>query len=614
MKQSLSQLKKNLREAYLGSEKEIFSNFFKDSFKLKKDWDSDPVVIWEGEISDPNLKRKYKVEIHYDVNYPFHRPKVYPLDKKIKNNRHQNPNKLNNSLPGDICIFQDSFSDWVVGTNCREIIRRAIKWFKKFEDHTLIYELAPPEIERYYPNEDIILSPEILLPETLLSIKGKRRGEFIWLPTKSGKFAFIATYEKDSDVKERCDEVNELISISFPQEKVNIEKMLLGRWFLLEQEPFDPLPRSLTDLLKLISQSVPNIDLKTITTEISTNPLHFLAICYKTRLGSIHWIVYDFYFKSPPKSKIGQILGFRKQSAYTRILYTNNFSRLKIFFSHHLTKEAIFRRVSNYPLEKLNNSKVLVLGAGTIGSRVIDLLAKSGVGKIYIADNDVLEIGNISRHILPLSDIGLPKAGSLKNYLLQRNPFLNIDVYDKDITNSKATNWLTRVIQEVDLVISCIGNDATESWINYSTTLHSKPTLYCRVYAHATIGEIFLSKPNQICFNCLSELLSEDTTIPRPPKLDFEDMVMFDDADCGASFIPGSASDIDLISLHCTRIAIDFLSSKTIQNSYWLIRGREFDVENNWDIDERLRQPYSVLGLSPIPRKECSVCGFKPSN
>ncbi len=613
MKQSLSQLKKTIREGYLDSEKKLFLKYFENTFRLKKDWDSDPTVIWEGEIVDPNLKHKYKIEIHYDEGYPFHRPKVYPLDKKIKNNRHQNPSLPNTILSGDICIFQDSFSDWVVGTDCQEIIKRATKWFTKYENGTLINELAPPEIERYYSIEDTILLPQIVVAETLVNIEDKKNGEFLWLPTKTGKLAFITTTKKDSDTDAVFAELTRLINLVSPQDPGDPTKMLLGRWYLLENEPFDPLPHFLSDLIKLIAGNVRAINLRSLVMEIEADPLHFIALCYKTKFNNIHWLIYDFRFIPPPKSKFGEILGFRRQTSYRRILQTNNFSKLNIFLTHHLNKKAIFRRISHYPLEKLDNSKVLILGCGTIGSRVIDLLAKSGVGEFYLADNDILQVGNLSRHILPLSKVGFAKASSIKDYLLQRNPFLSVEAYDGDITSLHAAKWLAEAIQGVDLVISCIGNDATETWINFATMARSKKTLFCRAYAHATIGEILLSIPNQICFSCMSELLSEDLTIPRPPKLKFEDMVMFDDADCGASFIPGSASDIDLIALHCVRIAIDILSSKDLKDSYWLIRGREFETDNNWQIDEELKMPYSILKSSPIPKKTCSICGFMPT-
>ncbi|MBX3037794.1 MAG: ThiF family adenylyltransferase [Anaerolineales bacterium] len=613
MKLSLSQLKKGLREKHLAFEKEAFSTFSEGSFNLKKEWNSDPTVIWEGEISDPNLKRKYKVEIHYGEDYPFHQPKVYPLDKKINNNRHQNPTPKNSSLPGDICIFQGNFSDWVVGTNCKEIIRRTTKWFLKFENGTLTNELAPPEIEMYYIKE-IISSPQVIIAETIADFNNKKHGEFLWLPTKTGKFSFVATLKEESSQESTFRELIRLMNLVSPIDEGDSSNLKIGKWYLLNHEPFDPLPHSTSDLLKLIAKHISELDLNSLVLDIEAKPPPFLALCYKTRFGNIHWLIYELNFTSPPKSKKGDIFGFRKSSAHIKILQINEQNKTKIFLTHHLSKDSLFRRVSHYPLEKLNSSKVLVLGCGSIGSKVIDLLAKSGIENFYIADNDSLKIGNISRHLLPLNKVGFRKVDAVKDYLLQRNPFLDINTFDKDITGKEADFWLTNAIQKADLVISCIGNDATEAWVNYSTMLHSKQTLYCRVYAHATIGEIFLSKPKHICFNCLSELLSEDNTIPRPPQLNFEDMVMFDDADCGASFIPGSASDIDLVSLHCAKVAVDFLSSKTIQNSYWLIRGREFDAERNWKIDERLKQPYSVIGFSPIPRKSCSVCGFEASN
>ena len=155
-----------------------------------------PIVIWKGEIHSPKLKQSYEVEIHYGEDYPYRRPMVFPTDKKIRNNRHQNPTPSGSSSPGDICIFQDSLSDWTVGTDCREILARTINWFEKYENGLLDQEPSPPEIERYYSDEYLLRKPKVVIAETLTDLNDEKCGKFAWLPTQSGNFTFVATLGK----------------------------------------------------------------------------------------------------------------------------------------------------------------------------------------------------------------------------------------------------------------------------------------------------------------------------------------------------------------------------------------------------------------------------------
>lgn len=70
----------------------------------------------------------------------------------------------------------------------------------------------------------------------------------------------------------------------------------------------------------------------------------------------------------------------------------------------------------------LSQKMVVILGCGGIGSHVSVILASSGVGKLILVDNDVIEISNLTRQILfTEQDVGLPKTTVLRRELLQRN-------------------------------------------------------------------------------------------------------------------------------------------------------------------------------------------------
>jgi len=577
-------------------------------FWIVKDWDHDPNVIWQGSIQDASLQNDYEIQIHYGQNYPFSRPKVFPIDKSIRGNRHQNPTSWRSEEPGDVCIFQDNLDDWVVGITCDEIIKRSKKWFQKYEDGTLEDELAPPEIERYYPAEFHLGKPAVILAKSLTNPHEERCGPFLWIPTKSGRFAFIAIIPHKETSQNVANEVFRLARLILPKDSVDTDRTMKGRWYRVNREPFNPLPLVSSDLISFIAQYSDNKSLseRSICQDYLESRPQLVAICYSTPFADLHWLVYKFNFQRPFLKK-GVIPGFRKQTQYLQILRQNHNKELRICPTHHLSKESLFRRVSEPTFQVLDKATVLLLGCGTVGSHVAELLVKSGLGHILLADNDELKAGNVCRHVLGLDKLGENKAVALKEHLLQRNPFAEIEEFSKDILGPDT--WLSNAIQKANLVISCTGRDAIDTWINECTMNFSKPTLFCRTYAHATIGEILLARSGKCCFRCAGEYFKQpDCRVPRPPELEFEEMANFD-TDCGATFIPASAVDIDFISLHCARLATSFLTGEELQADYWIIRGRPFSEDEDWEVEEELKPPFTVLDYSLEASGDCQVCG-----
>lgn len=82
-------------------------------------------------------------------------------------------------------------------------------------------------------------------------------------------------------------------------------------------------------------------------------------------------------------------------------------------------------------LLKLNNSSVLVFGAGGVGGYVLEALARSGVGRIGVVDNDVFSVSNLNRQILStVNTVGRKKTEVAKERMLSINPDMVVDTYD----------------------------------------------------------------------------------------------------------------------------------------------------------------------------------------
>ena len=147
----------------------------------------------------------------------------------------------------------------------------------------------------------------------------------------------------------------------------------------------------------------------------------------------------------------------------------------------------------------LRDSGALILGAGGLGSPVLLYLAGAGVGRITIADRDVITESNLNRQILYTpAMIGLPKAQAAADYLKSFYPDGRITPYIGDIT----AEWLDELIPRHRLVFDCCDNHATRMLIAESCHKHHAP---CVVTGISRLeGFTFISIPGKtVCYGCL---------------------------------------------------------------------------------------------------------------
>jgi molybdopterin/thiamine biosynthesis adenylyltransferase len=112
---------------------------------------------------------------------------------------------------------------------------------------------------------------------------------------------------------------------------------------------------------------------------------------------------------------------------------------------------------------KLLNSKVLVIGAGGLGSPLLMYLAAAGVGTIGVVDNDVVDLSNLQRQIIHTSDdIGRLKTESAAKTVLAINPDVNINMHKTRFDLSNATD----LVRQYDLIADGSDNFSTRFLVN----------------------------------------------------------------------------------------------------------------------------------------------------
>ncbi len=129
--------------------------------------------------------------------------------------------------------------------------------------------------------------------------------------------------------------------------------------------------------------------------------------------------------------------------------------------------------------KRLKNARVLVIGAGGLGSPTLMYLAAAGVGTIGIVEDDIVEESNLQRQIIHgESDIGRSKAQSAADSILGLNHFVNVRQHGFRLTAANAVE----LFEQYDLVVDGTDNFATRYLVNDAAVLAGKPYIWGSIY------------------------------------------------------------------------------------------------------------------------------------
>jgi molybdopterin/thiamine biosynthesis adenylyltransferase/rhodanese-related sulfurtransferase len=148
----------------------------------------------------------------------------------------------------------------------------------------------------------------------------------------------------------------------------------------------------------------------------------------------------------------------------------------------------------------LARSRVLIVGAGGLGSPVLQYLAGAGVGYLGVVDADCLEAGNLHRQpIFALSETGGSKVELARAAVARINPTVQVEPHAARLD---ADNALA-LIQRYDVVVDCSDNFRTKYLINDAAVLAGRPAVFASVYQYE--GQLQVYKPEQrhACLRCL---------------------------------------------------------------------------------------------------------------
>jgi molybdopterin/thiamine biosynthesis adenylyltransferase/rhodanese-related sulfurtransferase len=153
---------------------------------------------------------------------------------------------------------------------------------------------------------------------------------------------------------------------------------------------------------------------------------------------------------------------------------------------------------------KLLDAKVLLVGAGGLGSPSALYLAAAGIGTLGIVDADVVDLSNLQRQILHANDrIGMPKTESAERTLTALNPDVRIRAYNERLTTANVMD----IFQDYDIIVDGCDNFPTRYLVNDAAVLAGKTVVHGSIFQFEGQASVF--KPHEgPCYRCL---------FPTPP-------------------------------------------------------------------------------------------------
>ncbi|MDA8369605.1 MAG: adenylyltransferase/sulfurtransferase MoeZ [Nocardiopsaceae bacterium] len=227
--------------------------------------------------------------------------------------------------------------------------------------------------------------------------------------------------------------------------------------------------------------------------------------------------------------------------------------------------------------KRLKNSKVLVVGAGGLGSPALLYLAAAGVGTLGIIDFDVVDESNLQRQIIHgQSDIDRPKAVSARDSIREVNPNVEVVLHEERLDSDNAF----RIFEPYDLILDGTDNFATRYLVNDTAVLMGKPYVWGSIYRFDGQASVFWAEHGP-CYRCL---------YPEPPP---------------PGMVP-SCAEGGVLGVLCSSIG-----SIQVNEAIKLLAGFGDPLVGRLMIYDALEMSYRSVKVRKDP--ECPLCGKNPT-
>jgi len=219
----------------------------------------------------------------------------------------------------------------------------------------------------------------------------------------------------------------------------------------------------------------------------------------------------------------------------------------------------IFSRNSGI-LETANmlEKRAFIFGCGSVGSLVGVELAKAGIGKFVLVDNDIINFHNLCRHQCGIQDVGKFKVHAVKDRILAINPLAEVETYIS-IAESIDKEVFDKHCEPGTILIGCADNREADVYISRIASIYNIPFVSIGFWERAFAGEVFYYIPseNMPCYECAigtsNDNASARTSTNRRIYTTQEDLEK-------VNFEPGISIDINFVTLVAIKLLLDLFN------------------------------------------------------
>ncbi len=535
---------KALQKKAIEDTRKYFEGYNFQELSQKKFTSKDLVAAWRGSISCNGEAIGIIVGLPY--SYPDELPKIYLTnDFEYYPIPHVDSNNFVCTFDSDrIEFFSENIAGILAETieKARSIIADGIsgKNSNDFEREFLAYWSDGAASQTIYS----IIDPKDVISEIQLAIVS---------PTDS-RIKYIAGNKKD-EIKRYIKNLDPLAKIT------SLQPCLYLPFHTIPHPPFPQNNKELFSYLRNINQKYE----KAVYDFISKCGYQGVVF-FSVNIGE-SYIFASWKHNSP---KLKDILKGFRPGKVTSIVVKNRISLQKVirFGVDRIDGDRLQRRIGN-DNNVMKNKSVCLIGCGSLGSEILFLLAKSGIEKFTLIDNDILKPENISRHRCGMSDVNQPKVNALMKKISAHFPHVVIEKFNKRF--HQAFNENPEYFYNADIIISAIGNTAIERRLNqvhlesekFPTVLYSWIEPY-GIASHA----VLIVKGRGGCFQCC---LEKNDLKFRFSVAEFEEKdLKIQEAGCQTAYTPYSALEAIQASMIASRLVIAYFNGEVTQSTRFL--------------------------------------------
>lgn len=217
-------------------------------------------------------------------------------------------------------------------------------------------------------------------------------------------------------------------------------------------------------------------------------------------------------------------------------------------------------------LSEIASKKVGIVGLGSVGSKVAISIARAGVNKFYLVDEDLFFSVNIQRHVLDWRNVGEHKVKALEKELAYISSKIQVESEIINLVAQESNTYLNQVLTKLgqcDLIIDCTANSTVFNVLSAVCKVYEKSIAWCEVFAGGIGGMIARSRYGKDPSPKLMRAAYENYSNEHPYS-EYKVIENYAAEDSSGQIFTASDADVSVISAHLTRFAIDTILNSDI--------------------------------------------------